>query len=168
MSVRFLLDENLSPRLSPALWRYNPTIDVLRVGDPGAPPLGTLDPDLLVYLEQEQRAGDEQPGQHARASAGPCRRWRASLGHLLAATGGGSGGDRGRAGADLGGQHRRRVARPDALAPAVRGVDLLYERATMGRRQLDSRLQILCHHLTRFAQHRHTDRRGSVEVTHAR
>lgn len=56
MSVRFLLDENLSPRLSPALWRYNPTIDVLRVGDPGAPPLGTLDPDLLVYLEQQQRA----------------------------------------------------------------------------------------------------------------
>ena len=47
MKVRFLLDENLSPRLKPALLRLESTIDVLRVGDPDAPPLGTLDPDLL-------------------------------------------------------------------------------------------------------------------------
>ena len=29
--------------------------DVLRVGDPDAPPLGTLDPDLLHYLAISQR-----------------------------------------------------------------------------------------------------------------
>jgi hypothetical protein len=36
MKVRFLLDENLSPRLKAALLRLNPAIDVVRVGDPGA------------------------------------------------------------------------------------------------------------------------------------
>ncbi len=55
MKVNFLLDENRSPRLKTALLRLNPTIDVLRVGDPGAPPLGTPDPDLLRYLEVTQR-----------------------------------------------------------------------------------------------------------------
>ena len=55
MKIRFLLDENLSPRLKTALLRLNPMIDVLRVGDPEAPPLGTQDPDLLRYLEVTQR-----------------------------------------------------------------------------------------------------------------
>ncbi|NJK80507.1 MAG: DUF5615 family PIN-like protein [Chloroflexaceae bacterium] len=56
MNVRFLLDENLSPSLKQAVSRYNPAIDVLRVGDEDAPPLGTLDPDILTFLEQSQRA----------------------------------------------------------------------------------------------------------------
>ncbi len=43
MKVRFLLDENLSPRLKPALLRLESTIDVLRVGDPDAPPMWTTD-----------------------------------------------------------------------------------------------------------------------------
>lgn len=55
MKVRFLLDENLSPRLKDALWRYDAAIDVLRVGDAGAPPLGTLDPDILRYVEATRR-----------------------------------------------------------------------------------------------------------------
>ena len=55
MKVCFLLDENLPPRLKAALRRYDPAIDVLRVGDEGAPPLGTLDPDILRYLENHQR-----------------------------------------------------------------------------------------------------------------
>ena len=55
MKLRFLLDENLSPRLKPALLRLESTIDVLRVGDPDAPPLGTLDPDLLRFLDLTQR-----------------------------------------------------------------------------------------------------------------
>ncbi len=55
MKVRFLIDENLSPRLKLALQRLNPTIDVLRVGDPDAPALGTADLDLLRYLELTQR-----------------------------------------------------------------------------------------------------------------
>ncbi len=55
MNVRFLLDENLPPRLKVAILRFNPAIDVLRVGDPDTLPLGTLDPELLRYLEQSQR-----------------------------------------------------------------------------------------------------------------
>jgi hypothetical protein len=55
MKVRFLLDENESPRLKVALLRLNPAIDVVRVGDPDAPPLGTPDPDLLRFLELSQR-----------------------------------------------------------------------------------------------------------------
>ncbi|MCA1992475.1 MAG: DUF5615 family PIN-like protein [Coleofasciculus sp. S288] len=55
MKVRFLIDENLSPRLKTAVLRLNPIIDILRVGDPKAPPLGTLDPDILSYLELSQR-----------------------------------------------------------------------------------------------------------------
>ena len=56
MRIRFLIDENLSPRLGEALRNTNADIDVLRIGDPGAPPLGTLDPDILDYLQSAQRA----------------------------------------------------------------------------------------------------------------
>lgn len=55
MKIRFLLDENLSPRLKAALKRLDVQIDVLRVGDKGAPPLRTLDPDILRYLATTQR-----------------------------------------------------------------------------------------------------------------
>ena len=55
MNVRLLLDENLSPRLKVALLRYNPAIDVLRVGDEDAPSFGTSDPEILSYLERTQR-----------------------------------------------------------------------------------------------------------------
>lgn len=55
MKVRFLLDENLSPRIEVAVLRLNPNIDIVRVGGPNAPPLGTLDPDVLLYLERSQR-----------------------------------------------------------------------------------------------------------------
>ncbi len=55
MSVRYLIDENLPPRLATALLRLDPAIDVLRVGDPGAPARGTLDPDILRYLQTAQR-----------------------------------------------------------------------------------------------------------------
>lgn len=52
MKVRFLLDENLSPRLKLAVLRLNPQIDILRVGGSDAPALGTLDPAILVYLQK--------------------------------------------------------------------------------------------------------------------
>ena len=55
MKVRFLLDENLSPRLKVAVLRFNPAIDILHVGDADAPPRGTLDPEILHYLELSQR-----------------------------------------------------------------------------------------------------------------
>lgn len=55
MKIRFLIDENLPPKLQSAVLRLNPGIDILRVGDPDTPPLGTLDPELLQYLELSQR-----------------------------------------------------------------------------------------------------------------
>lgn len=55
MRVRFLLDENLSPRLKAAIWRLDSEIDVLRVGDRGAPPLATDDPVILGYIAIEKR-----------------------------------------------------------------------------------------------------------------
>lgn len=55
MKIKFLLDENLSPRLKVAVLRLNPEIDILRVGEPNTPPLGALDPDVLQYLGLSQR-----------------------------------------------------------------------------------------------------------------
>lgn len=55
MKIRFLLDENLSPKLKLAVQRQQPNIDKLRVGDPHTPALGTLDPDLLKYLQLSKR-----------------------------------------------------------------------------------------------------------------
>jgi hypothetical protein len=55
MKVKFLLDENLSPRLKLAVVRLEPEIDIIRIGDYSAPALGTLDPDVLVYLQHSQR-----------------------------------------------------------------------------------------------------------------
>jgi hypothetical protein len=52
-----------------ALLRLNPSIDVLRVGDPEAPPLGTPDPEVLNYPALAQRAiGNRQPQGYARTS----------------------------------------------------------------------------------------------------
>jgi hypothetical protein len=55
MNVRFLLDENVPLLLKRALLRREPRMDVIRIGDPQAPPFGTPDPDLLVFLEQSKR-----------------------------------------------------------------------------------------------------------------
>ena len=97
MKVRFLLDENLTPRLKAALLRYNPEIDVLRVGEAGAPPLGTLDPDILTYLEAAQRVlitdnRRSMPGHIADHFAGGRHHWgifqvrpNAAIGQLVEA-----------------------------------------------------------------------------------
>ncbi len=55
MKIRYLLDENISPKLKTALLRLNSEIDVLRIGDKDSPPLGTSDPDVLKYLEISRR-----------------------------------------------------------------------------------------------------------------
>jgi hypothetical protein len=46
MKVRFLLDENLSPKLRAALKRLDSQIDAIRVGDAGAPRLTKMDSTL--------------------------------------------------------------------------------------------------------------------------
>lgn len=49
--VRFLLDENVDPDVRDALRRVRPEIPISCVGDPGRPPKGTPDPDLLIFCE---------------------------------------------------------------------------------------------------------------------
>lgn len=52
--VRFLLDENVPHAIGDQVLRREPTIQLLAVGIAPAPPLGTQDPDILVWLEEEQ------------------------------------------------------------------------------------------------------------------
>jgi hypothetical protein len=56
MKPRFLIDENTRRRrLLAAIRQYDAAIDVIAVGDPGAPAIGTLDPDIRRYCEATQR-----------------------------------------------------------------------------------------------------------------
>lgn len=49
--VKYLLDEHVNVRLRKAIKLLEPGIIVWRVGDPGAPPLHTSDPDILLWCE---------------------------------------------------------------------------------------------------------------------
>lgn len=55
MKPRFLLDENLDPDIAREVRRHDPSVDILYVGEDGAPPLGTLDPAILDFCETERR-----------------------------------------------------------------------------------------------------------------
>lgn len=53
MSTRcYLVDENMGPALVNQLRRLQPNVTVLKIGDEGTPPKGTLDPEILLWLEQ--------------------------------------------------------------------------------------------------------------------
>jgi Domain of unknown function (DUF5615) len=49
--LRFLCDEDTSRAFLNALRASEPSLDVIRVGDPGAPALGTPDPQVLIAAE---------------------------------------------------------------------------------------------------------------------
>ena len=52
--VRYLLDEQIPAPVREALTAAEPAIDFRQVGvSPDAPPKGTLDPDALLFAEQE-------------------------------------------------------------------------------------------------------------------
>jgi hypothetical protein len=52
MNVRkYLLDEHVPPSLKMAVHQHRPEIIVWCIGDPGTPPRGTLDPDILLWCE---------------------------------------------------------------------------------------------------------------------
>jgi predicted nuclease of predicted toxin-antitoxin system len=51
MKRRFLIDENTSPALADQLRRHRPELEVISVGDDIAPPKGTLDPEILMWIE---------------------------------------------------------------------------------------------------------------------
>ena len=52
---RFLFDEDVSLALTKALRQEQPAIDILHVGEAGAPPKRTPDSDLLVFAEATSR-----------------------------------------------------------------------------------------------------------------
>ncbi len=51
MPVRYLLDEHVDPLYKTQILRQQPDLTVWLVGDPDAPPRGTLDPDILRWCE---------------------------------------------------------------------------------------------------------------------
>ncbi len=52
MKIRYLLDEHIASAIQRQLQRRAPALDVLFISANGAPPKGTLDPDLLLWAEQ--------------------------------------------------------------------------------------------------------------------
>ncbi|CAN2039985.1 DUF5615 domain-containing protein [Candidatus Magnetomoraceae bacterium gMMP-15] len=50
--VRYLLDENVDPMFRTALLNQEQTMIVWKIGDPGTPPKGTKDPDILDWCEE--------------------------------------------------------------------------------------------------------------------
>ena len=50
--LRYLLDEHVSHAIQSQLLRLDAGIDVLVVGQPGAPEKGTEDSDLLLWIEK--------------------------------------------------------------------------------------------------------------------
>lgn len=51
--IRFRLDEDTPHTIRDQLLRHQPSIEVLAVGDEGAPAFGTPDPEVLQWIEQE-------------------------------------------------------------------------------------------------------------------
>ena len=52
--IRYILDENMPRTVKEQLILHEPSIDILRVGEDGAPPLGTTDPDILDWGEKNK------------------------------------------------------------------------------------------------------------------
>jgi len=53
MSTRgFLIDENLPPVIAVQVCQHEPRIQALAIGQPGAPSKGTMDPQLLCWIEE--------------------------------------------------------------------------------------------------------------------
>jgi hypothetical protein len=50
--IRYLLDENVDPVLRTALLKKEPSIIVWKIGEPGIPPKGTKDPEILNCCEK--------------------------------------------------------------------------------------------------------------------
>ncbi len=52
--VRYLIDENLPPVYQIQLLSRKSDLTVWAIGDPGTPPRGSLDPDILQWCEQHR------------------------------------------------------------------------------------------------------------------
>lgn len=51
MALRYLLDENINPVYKVQLVRHEASLVVRAVGEVGAPPKGTLDPEILKWCD---------------------------------------------------------------------------------------------------------------------
>ena len=51
-AIRYLLDENVDHALRRRLLGLAPQMEILCIGEPGAPDLGTPDPEILSWLER--------------------------------------------------------------------------------------------------------------------
>lgn len=51
-NIRYLMDENVDPLFRAELLRREPKLIVWKIGDPGVPPRGTLDPAILRWCEE--------------------------------------------------------------------------------------------------------------------
>ena len=51
--LRYLLDENVASLFRIELVRREPAVVVWKIGDPGLPPRGTLDPEILRWCEEQ-------------------------------------------------------------------------------------------------------------------
>jgi hypothetical protein len=54
MKLCYLLNEHVNRAIQRQLRRLDPHLEVLAVGDLGAPPAGMLDPDILIWLEKHR------------------------------------------------------------------------------------------------------------------
>ena len=52
MKPRFLIDEHVNRAIQKQLRRFQPDIEVLAIGDPGAPAVGTPDSEILIWIEK--------------------------------------------------------------------------------------------------------------------
>ncbi len=52
MALKYLLDENVDKVYQRQFLRRNPNLIMWVVGDPGTPPRGTLDPEILCWCEE--------------------------------------------------------------------------------------------------------------------
>jgi hypothetical protein len=50
--IRYLLDENVSPVFRTSLLQHEPSMIVWKIGDPGVPSMGTKDPEILDWCEE--------------------------------------------------------------------------------------------------------------------
>ncbi len=51
MPLQYLFDEHVPRALAEALRRWDPELVVWSIGEPGVPPRGTADPDILIWCE---------------------------------------------------------------------------------------------------------------------
>ena len=52
--IRYLLDEHIPPYYRTEMLRREPSLKIWRIGEPNAPAIGTLDPELLRWCEENQ------------------------------------------------------------------------------------------------------------------